>query len=106
MGLNGDGAESRRCGANSSHAGRQIKVGMSTPGVSVGTCRFGFFRPGRGWSRAMPRPCQEWLEICRKSLAQFCDLLVEVGEGGFEGFAVVGVGGGKEIIGDTDARQL
>ena len=36
-------------------------------------------------------------------LAEVCDFFVEVGEGGFEGFAVVGVGGGGEVVGDADA---
>ena len=32
--------------------------------------------------------------------------LVEVGEGGFEGFAVVGVGGVGEVVGDAGAGKL
>jgi len=37
----------------------------------------------------------------RASLAEVGDFFVEVGQGGFEGFAVVGVGGGGEVIGDA-----
>ena len=39
-------------------------------------------------------------------LAQFCDFLIEVRERGFEGFAVIGIGGGCEVVGDPRARQL
>jgi len=37
-------------------------------------------------------------------LAEIGDFLVEVGEGGFEGFAMLGVGGGREVIHDARAR--
>ena len=43
-------------------------------------------------------------ELAAFSLAEVGDFFVEVGEGGFEGFAVVGMGGGSEIVGDADAR--
>ena len=36
-------------------------------------------------------------------LAEVGDFLVEVGESGFEGFAVLGVSGGREVIDDTGA---
>ena len=39
-------------------------------------------------------------------LAQVGDFLIEVGEGGFEGFAVIRVGRQLEIINDANARQL
>ena len=39
-------------------------------------------------------------------LAQFGDFLIEVGQRGFQGFSVVGVGGGGEIIGDAGAGHL
>jgi hypothetical protein len=38
------------------------------------------------------------------SLAEVGDFFVEVGEGGFEGFAVIGVSGGGEVVGDSSAR--
>lgn len=37
-------------------------------------------------------------------LAEGGDFCVEVGEGGFEGFAVLGMGGGSKVVYDTDAR--
>jgi len=37
-------------------------------------------------------------------LAEVGDFFVEVGEGGFERLAVVGVSGGSEIVHDVDAR--
>jgi len=40
------------------------------------------------------------------SLAQVRDLLVKVGESGFEGFAVVRIGCRFEVIYDSNARQL
>jgi hypothetical protein len=38
------------------------------------------------------------------SLTEVGDFLVEVGEGGFEGLAMVGVGGVGEVVGDSRAR--
>jgi hypothetical protein len=40
------------------------------------------------------------------SLAQVRDLLVKVGESGFEGFAVLRVGRGFEVVNDSDSREL
>jgi hypothetical protein len=42
----------------------------------------------------------------QRRLGQVGDFFVEVGEGGFEGFAVIGVGGGGEVVGDAGAREL
>ena len=39
-----------------------------------------------------------------EKLAEGVDFFVEVGEGGFEGFLVVGMCGRGEIVGDADAR--
>ena len=39
-------------------------------------------------------------------LAQFGDFLIEVGQRGFQGFSVVGVGSGCKIIGDAGAGHL
>jgi hypothetical protein len=36
-------------------------------------------------------------------LGEVGDFFVEVGEGGFKGFAVVGVGGSGEVVGNADA---
>ena len=41
-----------------------------------------------------------------RELGEFGDLLVEVGEGGFEGLLVVGVGGVGQVVGDTRSGQL
>jgi hypothetical protein len=41
-----------------------------------------------------------------RGLTQIGDFFVEVGEGGFERFAMVGMSGGSEVVGDADARQL
>ena len=43
-------------------------------------------------------------KVCGRLLAEVGDFLVEVGEGGFEGFAVLGVSGGREVIHDARAR--
>jgi hypothetical protein len=40
------------------------------------------------------------------ALAQFGDFLIEVGQRGFQGFSVVGVGCGGQIIGDAGAGHL
>jgi hypothetical protein len=37
-------------------------------------------------------------------LTQVGDFFVEVGEGGFEGFAMVGVSSGREVVHDSDTR--
>jgi hypothetical protein len=37
-------------------------------------------------------------------LTQIGDFFVEVGEGGFEGLAMVGMSGGSEIVHDADTR--
>jgi len=39
----------------------------------------------------------------RGILGEGSDFLVEMGEGGFQGFAVIGVGGGGEIVHDARA---
>lgn len=39
-------------------------------------------------------------------LAEVGNFFVEVGEGGFEGFAMVGMSGGGEIVDDAGAREL
>ena len=41
-----------------------------------------------------------------KRLSQIGDFFVEVGEGGFEGFTVVGMSGGGEVVHDADTREL
>ena len=41
--------------------------------------------------------------IYSEKLAEVGDFFVEVGESGFEGFAVVGMSGGGEIVGDAGA---
>ena len=53
-----------------------------------------------------------WREIlfvrgmCCGRLLQIGDFFVEVGEGGFERFAMLGMGGGSKVIHDAGARQL
>jgi len=42
----------------------------------------------------------------REKLRKVGDFLVEVGQGGFQRFAVIGVRCGVEIVGDARARQL
>jgi hypothetical protein len=42
----------------------------------------------------------------REGLAEFGDLFVEVGQRGFEGFAMVGVGGAGEIVADAGLGEL
>ncbi len=37
-------------------------------------------------------------------LTQIGDFLVEMGEGGFEGLAMVWMSGGSEVVHDADAR--
>ena len=37
-------------------------------------------------------------------LAEIGDFFVQMGEGSFEGLAMVGMSGGREVVGDTDAR--
>jgi nucleoside-diphosphate-sugar epimerase len=37
---------------------------------------------------------------------EFGDFFVEVGQGGFERFAVIGVGGGFEVVDDAGAGEL
>jgi len=39
-------------------------------------------------------------------LIEFREFLIQVAEGGFEGFAMVGVGRGGEIVEDAGTRQL
>ena len=39
-----------------------------------------------------------------KLLGEIGDFFVEMGEGGFQGFAVIGVGGGRQIVQDARAR--
>ena len=39
-------------------------------------------------------------------LGEVGDFFVEVGQGSFEGFAVIGVSGATEIVGDAGAREL
>src|SRR6266404_8946961 len=41
-----------------------------------------------------------------RASAQVGDFFVQVGEGGFEGFAVIGVGGGIQVVCDAGAREL
>lgn len=42
----------------------------------------------------------------RRGLAKFGEFLIEVGKGGFEGLAVVGVRRGGQIVHDSGAGQL
>ncbi len=58
-------------------------------------------RRHRGDTEDTETSCKE-LAAC--SLAEVGDFLVEVGQGGFERFAMVGVGGGSEVVGDAGAR--
>ena len=44
--------------------------------------------------------------VAKSLLAEVGDFLVEVGQGGFERFAVLGVGSGGEIVHDADTRKL
>jgi hypothetical protein len=37
-------------------------------------------------------------------LAEIGDFFVQMGEGSLEGLAMVGMSGGREVVGDTDAR--
>lgn len=39
-------------------------------------------------------------------LNDFADFLIQVGEGGFEGFAVLRVGGRFQIVNDSDPGEL
>src|SRR6266851_3436565 len=39
-------------------------------------------------------------------LGEVGDFFVEVGQGGFQGFAVIGMSGGAEIVGDAGSREL
>ena len=39
-------------------------------------------------------------------LGEVGDFFVEVGQGGFQGFAVIGMRGGGEVVGDAGAREL
>src|SRR6266852_4405016 len=39
-------------------------------------------------------------------LGEVGDFFVEVGQGGFQGFAVIGMSGGAEVVGDAGAREL
>jgi hypothetical protein len=48
----------------------------------------------------------EGTEKTRRRSGEVGDFFVEVGEGGFQGFAVVGVRGGVEVVRDADAREL
>jgi hypothetical protein len=41
-----------------------------------------------------------------RRLGEVGDFFVEMSEGGFERFAVIGVGGGDEVVGDAGAREL
>jgi hypothetical protein len=41
-----------------------------------------------------------------RKLAEFGDFLVEMGQGGFQGLAVVGIGGVGQIVADARAREL
>jgi hypothetical protein len=45
-----------------------------------------------------------WGKDYGDGLAEIGYFFVEVGEGGFEGLLVVGMGGGGEIVHDVDAR--
>jgi hypothetical protein len=51
-----------------------------------------------------PQRTQRRLRLTR--LRKVGDFLVEVGQGGFEGFAVIGVGSGGEVVDDARAREL
>jgi len=55
----------------------------------------------RGNTEDAETSCGQFAE-CR--LAEVGDFFVEVGEGGFERLAVVGMSGGGEVVGDADAR--
>ncbi len=50
---------------------------------------------GNAWAGAQ-RP--------RGILGEGSDFFVEMGEGGFQGFAVIGVGGGRQIVQDARSR--
>ena len=41
-----------------------------------------------------------------RRLGERGDFFVEVGQGGFQGFAVIGVGSGGQVVGDAGAREL
>ena len=55
-------------------------------------------------AQRIPRGHKE--ERNRSGLGEVGDFFVEVGQGGFEGFAVIGMSGGAEIVGDAGAREL
>ena len=58
-----------------------------------------------GWD-VVTYSCRQFLEVGRLGLLNFADFLVEVGESGFEGLAVLRVGGGLEVVDDSDAGEL
>jgi hypothetical protein len=41
----------------------------------------------------------------KERLGKSSDFFIQVGEGGFQGFAVIGVGGGREVVHDARARE-
>ena len=44
--------------------------------------------------------------MAQRRLGQVGDFFVQVGEGRFQGFAVIGVGGRGEVICDAGSREL
>jgi hypothetical protein len=51
-----------------------------------------------------PRTRRRLDENLGYALAEVGDFFVEVGEGGFQGFAMLGMGGGGEVVYDAGAR--
>ena len=47
-----------------------------------------------------------WRAEITEKLGKVGDFLFQVGEGGFEGFAMVGVGGACEVVCDASSREL
>jgi hypothetical protein len=65
---------------------------------------------GGGFYSVREKLNTEGAETCARRplgrLGQVGDFFVEMSEGGFKGFAVIGVGGGNQVVGDAGAREL